>query len=83
VARTTLHLGPSLGRARAELFRRHAVRAEHGAEDGGWDLDVELPEQDLLALCRREGIDWTPAAVPCPAGGGFLQSRPSAAPNPS
>jgi GTP-binding protein HflX len=84
VARTRLHLGPGLGRARAELFRRAAVRHESVADDGGWDLDVELPESDLVALCRREGIDWRPeSGSPCMPGSGFLQSRAAAAPNPS
>ncbi len=85
VARTRLHLGPSLGRARAELFRRDAVRAETVAEDGGWDVDVELPEADLISLCAREGIDWRPTGTgsPCLPGNGFLQSRPAAAPTPS
>jgi GTP-binding protein HflX len=85
VARTRLHLGPRLGRARAELFRREAVKHEASASDGGWDIDVELPESDLVALCRREGIDWTPpgAGAPCVPGDGFLQSRAAAAPNPS
>jgi GTP-binding protein HflX len=85
LARTRLHLGPQLGRARAELFRRDAVRHESVAEDGGWDVDVEMPESDLVALCRREGIDWTPPGrdAPCMPGNGFLQSRAAVAPNPS
>jgi GTP-binding protein HflX len=85
VARTRLHLGPQLGRARAELFRRDAVRRESVAEDGGWDIDVELPESELIELCAREGIVWGPpgTGAPCMPGNGFLQSRPAAAPTPS
>jgi GTP-binding protein HflX len=85
IARTRLHLSAQQGRIRAELFRREAVRRESGAEDGGWDVDVELPEAELESLCRREGIAWTPAGrgAPCLPGDGFLQSRPAAAPTPS
>jgi GTP-binding protein HflX len=83
IARARLHLGPRFGRARAELFRRDAVRREAAADDGGWDIDVELPESELVALCRKEGIDWAPPAAdaPCMPGNGFLQSRDSVAPS--
>lgn len=85
IARTRLHLTPQQGRIRAELFRREAVRHEAGTDDGGWDVDVEMPESELEALCRREGIEWSPPGrgAPCMPGNGFLQSRPAAAPTPS
>jgi len=81
LARVRLHLSAHHGRARAELFRRAAILGETVAEDGGWDLEVELAERDLLDLCRRENL--TPPApaarAPCLTRGGFLQSRPAAA----
>jgi GTP-binding protein HflX len=85
IARARLHLGPQHGRARAELFRRDAVRHEAVAEDGGWDVDVEMPESDLVELCGREGIAWTPPprGAPCVPGNGFLQSRAAVAQSPS
>ncbi len=84
LARVVLHLFPRHGRARAELFRRGAVLSETTAEDGGWDVEVELAERDLKDLCRREGLAVPVAAVgaPCLGEGGFLQSRPAAAPSP-
>ena len=83
LARVVLHLTARHGRARAELFRRDAVLAETTAEDGGWDVEVELAERDLKELCRREGVAVpAPAAgAPCLAEGGFLQSRPAAVPS--
>lgn len=82
LVRVKLHLSARHGRARAELFRRGAVLGEAAADDGGWDVEVELAERDLADLCRRENLTPPPAArAPCLAGGGFLQSRPAAAPS--
>ena len=80
LTRVTLTLAPRHGRARAELFRRGAVLAERALADGGWAIEVELGERDLDALCRREGLE-RPVNAPCVTGGGFLQSRPAAAPS--
>jgi GTPase len=80
LVRLTLRLAARHGRARAELFRRGAVLAETATDDGGWQIEAELGERELEALCRREGID-RPAPAPCVTGGGFLQSRPAAAPS--
>ena len=83
LARVRLHVSARHGRARAELFRRGAVLGETTAEDGGWDLEIELAERDLQELCRREGLELPvpPSEAPCLAEGGFLQSRPAAAPS--
>ncbi len=79
--RVELHLSPRHGRARAELYRLAAVLAETPADDGGWQLSIELAERDLDDLCRREGLDRPSAgdSAPCIAGGAFLQSAPVAA----
>jgi GTP-binding protein HflX len=58
--RTHLALGATHGRARAELYRRGAVLSEMPDNAGGWQLEVELSSEDLLALCRREHIAWSP-----------------------
>jgi GTPase len=81
LARVRLHLSARHGRARAELYRRGAVLGETVADDGGWDVEVELAERELGDLCRREGlpVPARAAGAPCLAGGGFLQSRPAAA----
>ena len=83
LVRLVLHLSTRHGRARAELFRRGAVLGEVARTDGGWDVEVELGERDLADLARREGLVLPPPATdaPCLAGGGFLQSRPAAAPS--
>ena len=83
LVRLVLHLSTRHGRARAELFRRGAVLAEVPGADGGWDVEVELGERDLADLARREGLvlPAAPSDAPCLAGGGFLQSRPAAAPS--
>jgi GTP-binding protein HflX len=80
LVRLALELAPRHGRARAELYRLGAVLKETAREEGGWRIEVELGERDLDALCRREGLD-RPASAPCVTGGGFLQSRPAAAPS--
>jgi GTPase len=82
MARARIHVPPELGRARAELYRRDAVRHESAAEDGGWHLEVELAAAELEQWCRRSGIAAPPLTAPCLSGDGFLQSRRAAAPAP-
>jgi len=82
IARARVHVPPELGRARAELYRRDAVRHESAADDGGWDLEVELAAAELERWCRRAGIVPPPLTAPCLSGDGFLQSRRAAAPSP-
>ncbi len=81
LVRTRLVLGPAHGRARAELYRLRAVQGERPAADGGWEVDVEMSDTELVALCGREGIARPPAVPPCLEGDGFLQSRRPAAPS--
>jgi GTP-binding protein HflX len=84
IARYRLHLGPDKGRARATFYRREAIRAETLAADGGWDLDVELPETELDSICAREGLERPGGGESaCVTGTGFLQSRRAAAPSPT
>jgi GTP-binding protein HflX len=52
--RRALHLGAGEGRLRARLYAAGHVLQDHGAEDGGWDLEVELPRADYDRLLRQE-----------------------------
>ena len=54
--RGILALGPAEGRVRARLYEASAVLDETIQEDGGWRLDLDMDEQDLAQLERREGI---------------------------
>jgi GTP-binding protein HflX len=93
LSRSIVGLTAADGRARAELYQRHAVLAETERPDGGWDLDVELPQLELDSVLRRAGIAIPPIVVaeaaagpppdaaseePCAAPDGFLQSRRAA-----
>ncbi len=49
-----LHLGPAEGRLRALLFEQGAVVGEYHAQDGGWELDVELKRREYDRLVKRE-----------------------------
>ena len=76
LARGEIRLDPSEGRFRASLYEEGAVTAEQPDEDGGWVLELSLPNRKFRSLCRRESID--PDRLrgrPCAARDGYLQSR--------
>jgi len=52
-----IHLQPSQGRLRSRLFELGAVLNEQIEEDGGWTLELEMPEQDLKRFVKRENVD--------------------------
>ena len=52
-----IHLQPSQGRLRSRLFELGAVLNEQIDEDGGWTLELEMPEQDLKRFVKRENVD--------------------------
>ena len=52
-----IHLLPSQGRLRSRLFELGAVLHEQTEEGGGWTLELERPEQDLLRFIKRENVD--------------------------
>ena len=54
--RGVLHLGPDQGKMRSRLFDLGAVQKESPRDCGGWDLQLEIPQQFLSKLCR-EGLD--------------------------
>jgi GTP-binding protein HflX len=51
-----LHLEPTQGRQRARLFEIGAVRSEEACEDGGWTIELELAERDLMRFMKRENL---------------------------
>ncbi len=51
-----MHLHPSQGRQRAKLFELGAVRGEVSSDDGGWNLELKMPERDLMRFLKRENL---------------------------
>jgi len=49
-----LTLGPSDGRLRAWAFANAQVLSDQAREDGGWDLEIVLPRQELHRLLHHE-----------------------------
>ena len=49
-----LTLGPSDGRLRAWAFANAQVLSDRAREDGGWDLEIVLPRQELDRLLHHE-----------------------------
>ncbi len=54
VVRKRLSLGPADGRLRARLFSKGWILHESINDDGGWDIDVELPLGDYRRLLKSE-----------------------------
>ena len=74
-----LRLPASAGATRAKLYSVSAVRGEHVCDDGSIELQVELPDDELLALARAPGVQVLEvhgADMPCAAGDAYLQSSP-------
>jgi GTPase len=77
-----LRLPPAAGALRSRLYARGAVRGERSLEDGSIDLDVELPEVELVALAQARGVQILEAegmamlaGAPCTPAEGYLQSQ--------
>jgi GTP-binding protein HflX len=51
-----IHLGPTQARQRAKLFEAGAVLSEEACEDGGWTIELEMAERDLLRFLKREKL---------------------------
>jgi GTP-binding protein HflX len=76
-----VRLPPSAGAVRARLFAAGAVRGERACEDGSIELDVTLPDTELLVLARTPGVEILnvdSGAATCAPPGGYLQFSPSA-----
>jgi GTPase len=51
-----IHLLPTQGRQRARLFEIGAVLSEQACEDGGWTIELRMPESDLQRFMKRENL---------------------------
>jgi GTP-binding protein HflX len=51
-----ISLLPSQGRQRARLYELGAVLSEVISDDGGWDLEIKMPERDLHRFLKREQL---------------------------
>ena len=52
----TVRLDASQGRQRAKLFDLGAVVQEEPADDGGWLIELEMPERDFRRFLKREKL---------------------------
>ena len=77
--RLAVVLPPSQGRLRAKLYALKLVRGEESLADGETRLLVESSHQQLEALCREAGVDFTAAVSPCLPGAGFVEFKSDAA----
>jgi len=68
-----LALPPAQGRLRARLFDLGLVKSETAADDGGSCIVVEASHQQLEALCREAGVDFTSVVSPCLPAEGFVE----------
>jgi GTP-binding protein HflX len=71
-----LRLPPSAGALRARLFAAGVVRAETTTEDGCLELEVALPDTELLSLAGSPGVEIVAVdsgAETCAPPGGYLQ----------
>jgi GTP-binding protein HflX len=76
-----VRLPPSAGAVRARLFAAGAVRGERAGDDGSIELDVTLPDTELLVLARTPGVEILSVdsgAATCAPPGGYLQFTPPA-----
>ena len=51
-----IHLEPTQARQRAKLFEAGAVLREEACDDGGWTMELEMPERDLRRFLKRENL---------------------------
>jgi GTPase len=72
-----LRVPPAAGALRSRLYAAKAVREEQIAEDGSFELIVELPDVELLSLARTSGVQILEVRgpdMPCASGEAYLQS---------
>ncbi len=75
--RARLRVPAGAGALRSRLYAAKAVRGEVSAEDGTIELDVELPDVELLALARTPGVQIVAVRgsdPPCAPETAYLQS---------
>ena len=71
--RLAVVLPPSQGRLRARLYELRLVREEQALPDGDTRLIVESSLQELEALCRAAGVDFSAVVSPCLPAPGFVE----------
>jgi len=65
------------GALRSRLYAAKAVRGERTTEEGALELEVELPDVELLSLARTPGVqilEVRGAPPPCEPESAYLQS---------
>ena len=72
-------LQPSQGRLRARFHELGLVRSEQPGGDGGWQVRVEAPREQLERLCHEAGVDFSRDVAPCLPAEGFVESPRKAA----
>ena len=75
--RAVVRVPASAGALRSRLYAAQAVRAERSGDDGSIELDVELPDRELLQLARTASVqilEVQGAGTPCAPGNPYLQS---------
>jgi GTP-binding protein HflX len=76
--RTRVRLPPGAGALRSRLYAAKSVREERTADDGSIELLVELPDVEISALARTEGVQVLEAPQPdnsCASRDAYLESR--------
>jgi GTP-binding protein HflX len=76
--RARVRLPAAAGALRSRLYAAKAVREEHTSEDGSIELTVELPDVEILALARTDGVqilEAPQADIPCAPRDAYLKSR--------
>jgi GTP-binding protein HflX len=75
--RARVHVPAAAGALRSRLYAAKVVRAEQSAEDGASELEVELPDAELLSLARTPGVrilEVLGSGPPCAPESAYLQS---------
>ena len=75
--RARVRVPAAAGALRSRLYAAKAVRHEVSAEDGALELEVELPDVELLALAKTPGVhilELLTPAPPCAPESAYLQS---------
>jgi GTP-binding protein HflX len=49
-----VRLGPEDGRLRARLFQSAKVLSEQPTDQGGWEMELEMPRREYERLLRQE-----------------------------
>ena len=79
VRRARLSVPMASGQLRSKLYAMGCVRSEHLIDAGSMELEVELPDVELLRLAKAPGVRILSAEgphMPCLPGDGYLESAP-------